>query len=395
MIKAQGKKARDSRYYQANKEEINRRRRERRRLEKEKARQGLAVLRMVDPMGTDDPSGAPDLCIGSQADPLAKDRWEAQDRDESSELGIVPPGPAATQSGGSASNKDAALRVTSNSMPDEFDAGDTASPDQGTPSHNPLVKSTALQERGPDHDVPNQSFYFAFTTNEEPIMRQIMPLSANVYQIPSSAQASNPETHIEPKLRQNRASAVMMFQLLVATGLTVLSTFLQFEFYNKHDVLPGYAWPLAISGSVAMLSLASTKFPGFWVDLPRKLIYMAFYVFFVLSSSYHVLSDAWEKVAVQSETVSTLPSREPAIEAITKALEKATKGRAYGTMETLGAELSKQMTWNNLAAKPQPMGLSNSSVVWAGAAILVALRALLEAAIVVIAISLKNSCSSY
>jgi hypothetical protein len=184
----------------------------------------------------------------------------------------------------------------------------------------------------------------------------------------------------------------MIFQLLVAIGLTMLSTFLQFEFYNKHDVLPGYAWPLAIAGSVAMLSLAATKFQGFWADLPRKLIYMACYVFFVLFSSYHVLCDAWEKVAVPSEPVSRLPSREPAMEAITKALEKATKGRAYGTMETLGAELSKQMTWNNSDAKPQPMGLSHSSVVWAGAAILVALRALLEAAIAVIAISLKNRC---
>jgi hypothetical protein len=222
-----------------------------------------------------------------------------------------------------------------------------------------------------------------------------MPPNATVYFLPAYAQASNHETRVESKDRRKKLSPLVIFQVLVAAGLTMLSTFLQFEFYRKHDVLPGYAWPLAIAGSVAMLSLAATKFQGFWADLPRKLICMAFYVFFVLSSSYHVLSDAWEKVAVQSETVSTLPSREPAIEAITKALEKATKGRAYGTMETLGAELSKQMTRNNSAAKPQPMGLSHSSVVWAGAAILVALRALLEAAIAVIAISLKNSCSNY
>ncbi len=394
MTKAQGKKARDSRYYQANKEEINRRRRERRRLQKENARHGLPVLRLVDQMGTDDPSGGPDYCIGSLTDTTATDLREARVRDEPSESGCVPHGPAAIQPDGSASYECSALKVASNSLPGELDAEGIASPDQGTSSHDPLTKSTALRESLPDLDAPCQRFFFTFTTSEEPTMPQIMPPDATVYFLPTN-HASSHENPVGSRVRRKNLSPLVIFQALVVSGLTVLSTFLQFEFYRKHDVLPGYAWPLAIAGSVAMLSLATMKFQGFWADLPRKLICMAFYVFFVLSSSYHVLSDAWDKVAVRSETPTTLPSREPAIEAITKALEKATKGRAYGTMETLGAELSKQIARDTSATEPQPIGLSHSSVVWAGAAILVALRALLEAAIAVIAMALKNSCSNH
>ncbi len=65
-----------------------------------------------------------------------------------------------------------------------------------------------------------------------------------------------------------------------------------------------------------------------------------------MSSSYHVLSDAFERYAAQPQAVAASPSREPAIEARTKALEMATKGRAYGAMETLGLELSRRVARN-------------------------------------------------
>jgi hypothetical protein len=48
MSHAKGRKARDDRYYQANKDEINRRRRERRLRERQKQAPGNSMLKLVE-----------------------------------------------------------------------------------------------------------------------------------------------------------------------------------------------------------------------------------------------------------------------------------------------------------------------------------------------------------
>jgi hypothetical protein len=197
------------------------------------------------------------------------------------------------------------------------------------------------------------------------------------------------------EVRRESIPLLVAFQLIVTIGLSILASFLQFEFYREHDVLPGYAWPLAVAGTVGMLSLATVKFEGFWADLPRKLLYGACYVFMVMSASFHVASDAWNRAArLPSETQigqsSVSSSHAEGLQAIVDALKQATKNRAWNTMATLGAEVSKQTASRTSMPVPKPLGVPQDLMIWTGAAITVLLRALLEGIQAVNAIALRK-----
>ncbi|WP_141735936.1 hypothetical protein [Oligoflexus tunisiensis] len=217
--------------------------------------------------------------------------------------------------------------------------------------------------------------------------------SPNIFHLPVTANPANDTKKSEA--RRSLMTPLVAFQLIVTIGLSVLASFLQFEFYREHDVLPGYAWPLAIAGSAGMLSLATVKFDGFWTDLPRKVLYCACYIFMVISSSFHVANDAWNRVAkLPNEallTNSTLaPAQELGLQAVVDALKLATKNRAWNAMETLGAEVSKQAAAQPSISPAKPLGVSQDLMIWIGAAITLLLRALLEGIQAINAVALRK-----
>jgi hypothetical protein len=228
---------------------------------------------------------------------------------------------------------------------------------------------------------------------EKPAMDQVR-FDNNVYHFPQPA----PTSRAQQTQYASKAPIppLVIFQLVVTLGLSGLATFLQYEFYHEHDVLPGYAWPLAIAGTCGMLSLASMKFVGVWTDLARKFLYGACYVFMVLSSSFHVADKAWDdaaKVPVPdhaSSKADSSPAADRALDAMTDALKQATKNRAWNVMETMGIQVSKQMIPKASAQAPKPFGISRDWVIGVGAVIIIVLRALLEGIQALTAIAVRN-----
>jgi hypothetical protein len=144
-----------------------------------------------------------------------------------------------------------------------------------------------------------------------------------------------------------------------------------------------------------MLSLATLKFEGAWADFPRKFVYGLCYVFMVASSSFHVMSKAWDTAATlpksETEAVQSLsPATDRALQAMTEALTQATKSRAFNTMGILGTEVSKQISPKSPAPQAQPLGIPRDLVIWVGAVIIIILRTLLEATQAINAIALRN-----
>jgi hypothetical protein len=229
---------------------------------------------------------------------------------------------------------------------------------------------------------------------EKPAMEHERFESPKVFYLPFPANPSNNAAKNEASLKSSMPPLVL-FQLVVTIGLAVLASFLQFEFYREHDVLPGYAWPLAIAGTVGMLSLATVKFDGFWSDLPRKLLYGSCYIFMILSSSFHVANEAWNRSAklprIEQKTNSSVPlAQERGLQVVIDALKVATKNRAWNAMETLGVEVSKQAATQASVSPAKPLGVSQDLMIWFGAGITVLLRALLEGIQAVNAVALRK-----
>ncbi|HEY9658876.1 MAG TPA: hypothetical protein V6C65_10520, partial [Allocoleopsis sp.] len=232
----------------------------------------------------------------------------------------------------------------------------------------------------------------SFHTMEKPSMDHVR-FDSNVYHFPQPSPTSRAQqTQHAPKVP---IPPLVIFQLVVTLGLSGLATFLQYEFYHEHDVLPGYAWPLAIAGTSGMLSLASMKFIG-WTDSVRKLLYGACYIFMVLSSSFHVANKAW-KEAANAPVIHTAgiksassPSTDHALNAMTEALKQATKNRAWKVMETIGVQVSKQIASQAPVEQPKPFGISHDWVIGVGALIIIVLRALLEGIQALSAVAVRN-----
>jgi hypothetical protein len=185
-----------------------------------------------------------------------------------------------------------------------------------------------------------------------------------------------------------------LFQLSVVLGLALLSTFLQYEFYLEHDVLPGYAAPLAVAGSLAMIALLTLKLlgPAHWI---RQTICGGYYLFMIASTSFHVFSHTWEQVASEAIPSSlTEPAQpaslDPVTQALTGALQKATKDGAWSTMRDIAGKLPKPTVTTIQTPRPKPLGISRESMNWIGAGILIVLRALLEAAQALCVVALKR-----
>ncbi len=195
---------------------------------------------------------------------------------------------------------------------------------------------------------------------------------------------------VRKKRRLFRIPISFMLRLLLVACLTLLMTAMQVEFYREHDILPGYAVPLALASEVAFLSLVSMKFSRS-VEWLRVMIHLIFFGYFVSALSFHVYAKSRSKAA--SGPLSALPEMTEMGEQLKQAersLDVATKGRAWKSMEILGAEVSRLRKLISETPKAQALGTSFHQTLWMEAVLLILLRALLLAASTFNALRLSN-----
>jgi hypothetical protein len=170
-----------------------------------------------------------------------------------------------------------------------------------------------------------------------------------------------------------------MLRLLLVACLTLLMTAMQVEFYLEHDILPGYAVPLALASEVAFLSLVSMKFSRS-LDWLRIAINLIFFGYFVSALSFHVYAKSRLKAASQpSVAVTEITEIGMQLKQAERSLDAATRGRAWKNMEIFGAEVSKLRKQLNERPKAQVLGTSSDQTLWIEAILLILLRALLLA----------------
>jgi hypothetical protein len=168
-----------------------------------------------------------------------------------------------------------------------------------------------------------------------------------------------------------------MIRLLLVACLTLLMTAMQVEFYREHDILPGYAVPLALASEVAFLSLVSMKFSRS-LEWLRVFIHLVFFGYFVSALSFHVYAKTREKAASQpSVTPSEMTEVKEQLKQTQMALQVATKGRAWKTMEILSAETSRLRSRLDGLPNYQVLGASSDQFLGMEVGLLVIMRALL------------------
>jgi hypothetical protein len=171
-----------------------------------------------------------------------------------------------------------------------------------------------------------------------------------------------------------------MFRLLLVACITLLMTAMQVEFYREHDILPGYAVPLALASEVAFLSLVSMKFSRS-LEWLRIIIHLIFFGYFVSALSFHVYAKTRAKAASQpSVTLSEKTEVKEQLKQTQIALQVATKGRAWKTIEILSAETSRLRSQLDSLPTYQVLGASSYQFLGMEAGLLVIMRALLLAA---------------
>jgi hypothetical protein len=181
-----------------------------------------------------------------------------------------------------------------------------------------------------------------------------------------------------------------MLRLLMVLGLTILMTAMQVAFYREHDILPGYAVPLALASEVAFLSLVTMKF-GRGLELLRVLVHLIFFVYFISALSFHVYAKSRIKSALKpGVTVSETTGIGEQLKQAERSLEVATKGRAWKNMEVFGAEVSRLRQQVSEIPRTQVLGTSADQTLWVEAILLILLRALLLAASALNALRLRE-----
>ncbi|HEY9661122.1 MAG TPA: hypothetical protein V6C65_21935 [Allocoleopsis sp.] len=171
-----------------------------------------------------------------------------------------------------------------------------------------------------------------------------------------------------------------MLRLLLVVGLTLLMTAMQVEFYREHDILPGYAVPLALASEVAFISLVSMKFSRS-LEWLRIIIHLIFFGYFVSALSFHVYAKSRSKAS--SVQIFAAPEKAEIREQLKQAersLDAAIKGRAWKNMEIFGAEVSRLRKLISENPSTQVLGTSLDQTLWMEAILLILLRALLLAA---------------
>ncbi|HYX33958.1 MAG TPA: hypothetical protein VE954_12655 [Oligoflexus sp.] len=181
-----------------------------------------------------------------------------------------------------------------------------------------------------------------------------------------------------------------IFRLLLVAGLTVLMTAMQVAFYREHDILPGFAVPLALASELAFLSLVTMKFSR-GAEWLRIMVHLTFFGYFVSALSFHVYAKSRVKAASQpSVTISETTQISEQLKQAERSLDVATKGRAWKNMEIFGAEVSRLRKLKNDLPSNQVLGTSSGQTMWIEAILLILLRALLLAASSLNALRLRD-----
>lgn len=171
-----------------------------------------------------------------------------------------------------------------------------------------------------------------------------------------------------------------IFRLLLITCVTVLMTAMQVAFYREHDILPGYAVPLALVSELAFLSLVTMKFSR-GLEWLRIIIHLIFFAYFVSALSFHVYVKSRAKAAsMPSLAFSETTVLEDQLKQAERSLEVAIKGRAWKSMEVFGVEISRLRKQIVEIPRTQVLGTSSDQTLWIEAILLILLRALLLAA---------------
>lgn len=181
-----------------------------------------------------------------------------------------------------------------------------------------------------------------------------------------------------------------MLRVLLVVGLILLMTAMQVEFYREHDILPGYAVPLALASEVAFLSLVSMRFSRS-LEWLRIIIHLIFFGYFVSALSFHVYAKSRFKAS--SEQIFAAPEKTEITEQLKQAersLDAATKGRAWKNMEIFGAEVSRLRRLISENPNTQVLGTSLDQTLWMEAILLILLRALLLATSALNALKLRD-----
>jgi hypothetical protein len=176
-----------------------------------------------------------------------------------------------------------------------------------------------------------------------------------------------------------KVSISFILRLLLVAGLTLLMTALQVAFYREHDILPGYAVPLALASELAFLSLITMKFRR-ELEWIRIGVHLIFFVYFVSALSFHVYAKSRTKAASKPtvEFSETTEIKEQLKQA-ERSLEVATNGRAWKNMEVFGAEVSRLRKQISEVPRDLVLGTSSDQTLWIEAILLILLRALLLA----------------
>ncbi|MDQ3233239.1 MAG: hypothetical protein M3Q07_15590 [Pseudobdellovibrionaceae bacterium] len=201
--------------------------------------------------------------------------------------------------------------------------------------------------------------------------------------------AENPSVGNKGRLF-NRIPLSFMLRLFLVLCLTLLMTAMQVEFYREHDILPGYAVPLALASEAAFLSLVSMKFSRS-LEWLRIIIHLIFFGYFVSALSFHVYAKSRSKAA--SEPLVTAPEMaeiRAQLKQAERSLDAATRGRAWKNMEIFGAEVSTLRKLKNDLPSNQVLGTSSDQTMWAEAFLLILLRALLLSASSLNALRLRD-----
>jgi hypothetical protein len=181
-----------------------------------------------------------------------------------------------------------------------------------------------------------------------------------------------------------------VLRLLLVAGLTILMTAMQVAFYREHDILPGYAVPLALASELAFLSLVAMKFRR-KLEWIRIGVHLIFFCYFVSALSFHVYAKSRIKAASQpAVTVSETTEIRDQMKQAERSLEVAIKGRAWKSMEIFGAEVSRLRKQSEELPSAQVLGTSPQQALWMEAFLLILIRALLLAASALNALRLRD-----
>ncbi len=198
---------------------------------------------------------------------------------------------------------------------------------------------------------------------------------------PGSQVPEKPEVCTQVKSNANWQFWVpFSLRLLLVLTVNLLLVFMQVEFYRKHDVLPQFAWPMAIVSEVAFLSLVCMRFEN-RLDWVRVGAFALFFLYFVGALFFHVLAESRSQLeaTLNNPMASEKDFIEKELNSARESLKIAEKGRSWKNIEIFGEQVTRLQNLRLEKPKDQTLGFSAEGIVWIQVILLISMRALLMA----------------